>query len=302
MTETTSIEIAAFLGYPPPARNGFIREISGIPQAHPSSVVFASDEPALAEALASAAGLILTSIEAADERILLVRDPRTAFARIYHEWFEAIIRGDVHPTAVVDREAVLGPGCAIGAGCVLEGGTLLGAGCVLGHRVTIHSGTTLGARVRVQSGAVLGSSGFGYVREATGHLRFPQIGTLTIGDDVEIGANTTIDRGALGETRIGRGTKIDNLVHIAHNCIIGERVLIAAQVGLAGSITVEDDAMLGGQAGLGERAKVGRGVILGGQGGVLPGKKLAGPGEVFWGTPARPLREYLRDLARLRRH
>ena len=135
----------------------------------------------------------------------------------------------------------------------------------------------------------------------TAHFGFPQIGTLVIEDDVEIGANTTIDRGALGETRIGRGTKIDNLVHIAHNCRIGERVLIAAQVGLAGSITVGDDAMLGGQVGLGERVTIGPGVILGGQGGVLPGKTLAGEGEVFWGTPARPVRDYLRDLARLRR-
>ena len=118
---------------------------------------------------------------------------------------------------------------------------------------------------------------------------------------MEIGANTTIDRGALGETVIGRGTKIDNLVHIAHNCRIGEDVLIAAQVGMAGSCVIEDGVMLGGQAGLGERVTIGRGVILGGQGGVLPGKRLDGPGVVFWGTPAQPVREYLRGLARMRR-
>jgi len=155
--------------------------------------------------------------------------------------------------------------------------------------------------VRVQAGAVLGADGFGYVRDGDGYFGFPQLGTLVVGDDVEIGANTTIDRGALGETRIGRGTKIDNLVHIAHNCVIGEEVVIAAQVGMAGSTVIEDGAMLGGQVGLGERVTIGRGVILGGQGGVLPGKKLEGAGRIFWGTPARPVREYLRDLVRLRR-
>jgi UDP-3-O-[3-hydroxymyristoyl] glucosamine N-acyltransferase len=161
----------------------------------------------------------------------------------------------------------------------------------------------LGDRVTVQAGAVLGSTGFGYARnQETGeYLLFPQQGTLVIEDDVEIGASTTIDRGALGETRVGRGTKIDNLVHIAHNCVIGEDVIIAAQVGLAGSITVEDGAMLGGQVGLGEKVTIGKGVILGGQGGVLPGKRIDGEGVVYWGTPAQPVREYLRDVARMRR-
>jgi UDP-3-O-[3-hydroxymyristoyl] glucosamine N-acyltransferase len=122
-----------------------------------------------------------------------------------------------------------------------------------------------------------------------------------IEDRVEIGANTTIDRGALGETRIGRGAKIDNLVHIGHNCVIGRNVVIAAQTGISGSSVVEDGAILGGQVGIGEHATVGEGVILGGGAGVLSGKKMHGKGEVFWGRPARPLKEYLRDLARLKR-
>jgi UDP-3-O-[3-hydroxymyristoyl] glucosamine N-acyltransferase len=130
---------------------------------------------------------------------------------------------------------------------------------------------------------------------------FPQIGTLVIEDDVEIGANTTIDRGALGETRIGRGTKIDNLVHIGHNCQIGEDVVIAAQVGIAGSTRVGDSAILGGQVGLAEKVTIGPGAVLGAQAGVPTGKKLFGPGEVFWGTPARPIKEYLKDLAALSR-
>ena len=132
----------------------------------------------------------------------------------------------------------------------------------------------------VQAGAVLGSTGFGYARNAeTGeYLMFPQQGRLVVEDDVEIGANTTIDRGALGETRIGRGTKIDNLVHIGHNCVIGKNVMIAAQTGISGSSVVEDGAILGGQVGIGEHATVGEGVILGGGAGVLSGKKMRGRG------------------------
>jgi len=178
----------------------------------------------------------------------------------------------------------------------------IGSGSEIGARVTIYAGTVLGDRVVVQAGAVLGSTGFGYVRsvETGEYLIFPQQGKLVIEDDVEIGANTTIDRGALGETRIGRGTKIDNLVHIGHNCVIGKNVIIAAQTGISGSSVVEDGAILGGQVGIGEHVNVGPGVILGGGAGVLSGKKMRGPGEVFWGRPARPLKEYLRDLARLK--
>jgi UDP-3-O-[3-hydroxymyristoyl] glucosamine N-acyltransferase len=150
---------------------------------------------------------------------------------------------------------------------------------------------------------VLGSDGLGYVRDpATGrHEKFPQIGTLVIEDDVEIGANTTIDRGALEVTRIGRGTKIDNLVHIGHNCQIGENVIIAAQAGFSGSITIEDNVIIGGQVGVGEHARIQEGVMLGGQAGVLPKKILRGKGIAFWGTPAKPLREYLKELAALAR-
>jgi UDP-3-O-[3-hydroxymyristoyl] glucosamine N-acyltransferase len=174
--------------------------------------------------------------------------------------------------------------------------------CRIEARVTIYSGVTLGNEVVVQAGAVLGSAGFGYASNAeTGeYVLFPQQGRLVIEDRVEIGANTTIDRGALGETRIGRGTKIDNLVHIGHNCVIGKNVVIAAQTGISGSSIVQDGAILGGQVGIGEHAMVGEGVILGGGAGVLSGKKMHGKGQVFWGRPARPLKEYLRDLARLK--
>jgi UDP-3-O-[3-hydroxymyristoyl] glucosamine N-acyltransferase len=208
----------------------------------------------------------------------------------------------VHPSAIVGKDVTIGLGSRIGPGVVLEDGVVVGSDCNLMARVVVHTGTALGDRVIVQAGAVLGSTGFGYARngETGEYLLFPQQGRLIVEDDVEIGANTTIDRGALGETRIGRGTKIDNLVHIGHNCTIGKHVVIAAQTGISGSSVVEEGAILGGQVGIGEHATVGAGVILGGGAGVLSGKKMRGPGEVFWGRPARPLKEYLRDLARLK--
>jgi len=177
----------------------------------------------------------------------------------------------------------------------------IGRNCEIYPNVTIYSGTTLGDRVIVHAGAVLGSDGFGYVCDPkTGaYEKFPQVGRLVIEDDVEIGANTTIDRGALDETRIGRGTKIDNLVHIGHNCRIGENVVIAAQTGLSGSIVIENNVVLGGQVGIGEHAHIEEGVMLGGQGGVLPNKVLRGKGVAFWGTPAQPVRQYLKQLAML---
>jgi UDP-3-O-[3-hydroxymyristoyl] glucosamine N-acyltransferase len=186
---------------------------------------------------------------------------------------------------------------------VLGEGVKIGRACRIDARVTIYPGVELGDEVIVQAGAVLGSTGFGYARDLDSgeYVLFPQQGRLVIEDRVEIGANTTIDRGALGETRIGYGAKIDNLVHIGHNCVIGKNVVIAAQTGISGSSIVEDGAILGGQVGIGEHATVGEGVILGGGAGVLSGKKMHGKGQVFWGRPARPLKEYLRDLARFRR-
>ncbi|ADW69626.1 UDP-3-O-(3-hydroxymyristoyl)glucosamine N-acyltransferase [Granulicella tundricola] len=279
--------------------------VSSLENAQDDSIVFATDESALQQALGSAAGLILAPLAStADEnedRVIRVKDPRLAFARVYQRWFAARPTPGVHASAVVGAEAVIGQGTSVGAGAVVEDGAQVGADCQIGPRVVILAGTTLGDRVKVKAGAVLGSSGFGFARDRSGYIGFPQIGTLVIEDDVEIGANSTIDRGALGETRIERGAKIDNLVHIAHNCRIGQDVIIAAQVGMAGSTTIEDNAMLGGQAGLGEHVTIGRGVILGGQGGVLPGKRIDGEGEIFWGTPAQPVREYLRNLARMRK-
>jgi UDP-3-O-[3-hydroxymyristoyl] glucosamine N-acyltransferase len=209
----------------------------------------------------------------------------------------------VEAYGVVGADAEIGERTRIGAGCAIGRGATIGRECEIYPRVTIYAGTTLGDRVIVHAGAVLGSDGFGYVRDTKSgrYEKFPQVGKLVIEDDVEIGANTTIDRGALDETRIGRGTKIDNLVHIGHNCSLGQNVVIAAQTGLSGSIVIENDVVLGGQVGIGEHARIEEGVMLGGQGGVLPNKVLRGKGVAFWGTPAQPVREYLKQLAALAR-
>ena len=328
-------EIAEVVGAPEPSAAYEILRVSSIEAATPVALVFATDAATLFAALNSTAGAILTrsallqpgasvpvgqpAPDLSDPRLLPVAEPRYAFA-LAARFLESRERASqapisresatsdsatrIHPTAVLGAGVQLGPGCNIGPHAVLGDGVILGEACMVLANVTIYSGTAIGKRVVVQAGAVLGSTGFGYARNpATGaYIAFPQQGTLAIGDDVEIGANTTIDRGALGETRIGAGTKIDNLVHIAHNCIVGRNVIIAAQTGISGSSVIDDGAILGGQVGLGEHAYVGPGVILGGGAGVLSHKKVRGPGEVFWGRPARPLKQYLRDLARLSRH
>jgi UDP-3-O-[3-hydroxymyristoyl] glucosamine N-acyltransferase len=314
-------EIAEAVAAPKPAIEPEILRVSSIEAATPVTLVFATDAATLAAAVNSPAGAILTKssllapaesgerkIHPADPRLLPVADPRYAFAAAARflaarQKTDGDSRPPIHATAVLGQNVRLGKGTSIGPHAVLGDGVTLGDDCTVLANVTIYSGTTIGKRVLIQAGAVLGSIGFGYARNGqTGeYLAFPQQGTLVIEDDVEIGANTTIDRGALGETRIGNGTKIDNLVHIAHNCVLGRNVIIAAQTGISGSCTIEDGAILGGQVGLGEHAHVGPGVILGGGAGVLSHKRVHGPGEVFWGRPARPLKQYLRDLARLSR-
>jgi UDP-3-O-[3-hydroxymyristoyl] glucosamine N-acyltransferase len=254
--------------------------------------------------------------------ILIASHPRLAFARTAELLRDpGEHKSGVHPSAALDESAKLGepisidPHAAIesnarignrtwiGANSVIGPGVEIGEDCKIYPNVTIYSATKLGNRVIVHAGAVLGSDGFGYVRDETSgrHEKFPQIGKLEIEDDVEIGANTTIDRGALETTRIGQGTKIDNLVHIGHNCLIGENVIIAAQAGFSGSVVIENNVIIGGQVGVGEHARIEEGVMIGGQGGVLPKKVLRGKGVAFWGTPARPLREYLEQLAALAR-
>ena len=305
-------------------------EVSGVASigsAAPENLVYVDDEKHLAAALQSKAGAVIAGEFAATascaKPLLVSGHPKLAFARaaVLLQQASTTCEGSVHATAVVHPAAMLGPGVGvgeravigeraqigdgtrIGAGCVIGAGVTIGRDCELYPNVTIYPASTLGDGVIVHAGAVLGSDGFGYVRDAkTGHYeKFPQVGRLVIENDVEIGANATIDRGALDETRIRRGAKLDNLVHIGHNCDIGEDVVIAAQTGLSGSIVIEKDAVIGGQVGMGEHAHIGEGVMIGGQGGVLPNKILRGKGVAFWGTPAQPLRQYLKQLAALAR-
>jgi UDP-3-O-[3-hydroxymyristoyl] glucosamine N-acyltransferase len=197
----------------------------------------------------------------------------------------------------------VGNGTRLGAGSRIGANVRIGENCNLAPNVTIYPGVRLGNRVIVHAGAVLGSDGFGYARnpETGKYVKFPQIGKLEIEDDVEIGANSTVDRGALDLTRIGRGSKIDNLVHVGHNVRIGEDVVIAAQTGLSGSAIIEDAVVIAGQVGIADHVRVESGAILGAQCGVPTRKVIRGKGIVFWGTPARPIREYLKELAVLAR-
>jgi UDP-3-O-[3-hydroxymyristoyl] glucosamine N-acyltransferase len=287
------------------SREKVIARVSGLAAAGANALVFIENGAMLGEALASGASAIITPINiAAGEYarpLLRVKQPKLAFARAARLLAKRKPM-EIHPSAVIGK-ASIGKGTAIGAGCVLADDISIGEGCTLYPRVTVYGGVTIGDRVVVHAGAVLGADGFGYVRDAqTGeYLQFPQQGTLVIEDDVEIGANTTIDRGALEETRIGRGTKIDNLVHVGHNVRVGRNVVIAAQTGISGSTLIGDGAVIGGHVGMGDHAMVGEGVIVGSGAGILPHKKLNGPGQMFWGVPAKPLKTHLRELATLAR-
>jgi len=303
-----------------------ICKVASIEQAQPGDLVFVQEEKLLQRALSSSAGAIIAGDFASSckttKPLLIAVHPRLAFCRAGALLHPAkTYPPGVHPTAVVDRSAriagsaaidahaVIGAGAVIGershigAGCSIGDGVVVGDDCDLFPRVVIYSGSTLGRRVVVHAGAVLGSEGFGFVRDPQygRYHKFPQIGELVVGDYVEIGANCTIDRGALDKTVIGGGTKIDNLVHIGHNNIVGENVVIAAQTGLSGSSEIGDGCVIGGQVGIGDHARIEAGTILGSRGGVLSNKVLRGGGKVYWGTPARPLREYLKQLAALAR-
>jgi UDP-3-O-[3-hydroxymyristoyl] glucosamine N-acyltransferase len=306
--------------------------VNSTESATPSEIVFAEDAVGAAKALASDAGVVVLRAAGPESHekgkcVVEAEQPRMWFALAAKLLNPLPAPSGIHPTAViggnvdVGENVSIGPGAvvedyaAIGAGTRVEAGAVIGEGVGIGEfcriypRVVVYAGTTIGNRVVVHAGAVLGADGFGYVRDSTtgAYTQFPQQGTLVIDDDVEIGANSTIDRGALAETRIRRGTKIDNLVHIGHNCDIGEDVILVALTGISGSSTVGKGAVIAGQVGIGDHAHIGPGVILGGQAGVLSGKTVTNealgvkPGTVLWGTPARPLTQVLREIAILGR-
>ena len=244
-----------------------------------------------------------------------VKNPKLAFAKIAERLHPFNWRTEKnHETAIINSPTedilanFIGAFVTIGEDCFINFGTQILDGVRIGNNVSIGKNTiihpncviydnvSIGHDCVLHAGAVIGADGFGFVRDGErGYVKFPQIGTVVIEDGVEIGANTCIDRGALGETRIGEGTKIDNLVQIAHNVSIGKRVVIASQTGISGSTVIEDDCVIGGQVGMGDHATVKSGAIIGSQAGVLPGKIVRAG--VWWGTPVQPLDEYKRQNA-----
>lgn len=259
--------------------------------------------------LSDAAGAVATRV--------VVRDPHAAILELLPVLYpERPVPQGIHPSAVIAESAVVGADCAIGPGvvvgeaarigpgvvlgaqCVVGAGVMIGAGCRLHEAVTLYAGTVLGERVRVHAGARLGADGFGYVQMGGAHRKMPHVGRCRIEEDVEIGANTTIDRGSVDDTVVGAGTKIDNLVHIAHNVRIGRRCLIMAQVGIAGSVHVGDGCILAGQVGVSGHVRIGAGARLAAQAGVF-GDVPAGA--TWSGYPARPHMESLRASAALLR-
>jgi UDP-3-O-[3-hydroxymyristoyl] glucosamine N-acyltransferase len=253
--------------------------------------------------------------------VIEVSKPKLAFALVASLLHPAKSRQPfVHPSAVIaetadiDLTVYIGPHVSIGEATRVEAGTRIEAGVIIGDRVrvgtdcvlhpgvTLYDDVTIRDRVVLHTGVCIGADGFGYVRDDDNfgaYHKFPQRGTVVIEDDVELGAHTCVDRAALGQTRIGRGTKIDNLVHVGHNCDIGERVIIAAQTGISGSVTIEDDVVIGGQVGFGDHIRVMSGAVIGSKAGILPGK-IVRPG-VWWGIPIQPLDEYKRLNAHISR-
>lgn len=286
-------------------------------RAQAGDVTFAENPEylALAEKSAASAVIVGHAITASSKVLIRVVNPRVAFAKTLALFFpEPIFKAGIHSTAVVaasakvDATAHLGPHCVIGenvfigARTVLQGGNHVGDGSRLGEdcrifpNVTIYARTEIGSRVRIHSGTVIGADGFGYVLDAGVHLKVPQIGHVIIGDDVELGANVTVDRGALGPTIIGKGSKIDNLVQIGHNVALGEHCIIISQVGIAGSTKLGNYVILGGQVGVGGHLKLGNGASVVAQSGVMHDIPA---GQKWMGAPAQPDRQTKRQMLAL---
>jgi UDP-3-O-[3-hydroxymyristoyl] glucosamine N-acyltransferase len=301
------------------------KEVNGaapLETAGASDVAFVGNRKAAAKAQESAAGCLLVPVEwpsPSFRTVIRVAEPRTAFARAMSRFYPTVeIKPGIHPTAVVGHDvevsamvyigphAVVGDGSrlgvatSIGAGCVVGKRVVLGEGCVLHPNVTVYDNVDIGRGTILHSGAVIGADGFGYVMDHDRWHKFPQVGRVEIGEFVEIGANSCVDRAALGVTSIGDGTKLDNMVHVGHNCRIGRNVVVAAQTGFSGGVVVEDYAVIGGQVGIGDKARIESRATLGSGCGVLT-SKIVRSGETVWGTPARPLRQHLEQLANLAR-
>jgi UDP-3-O-[3-hydroxymyristoyl] glucosamine N-acyltransferase len=296
----TALQIAQLVGGTLKGRGDIeLATVASLKNAGPSDLGYA-EEKFHSDAQASRAGCILvTSGDFPNQTVIHVRNPKLAFALAAAKLLEEDAASTyIHPSAVLDMTAAVGKGTRISAGCTVDRHVKIGERCTLHPRVTIYPNVEIGNNVIIHAGAVIGADGFGFVKDGERYVKFPQVGKVIIEDDVEIGANTCIDRGSLETTIIKRGAKLDNLIQIGHNVVIGEHTAIAAQTGISGSSTVGPQSILGGQVGIGEHARLDANTIIGGQGGVLNGKHVRG-GELLWGTPVRPLKEFLEQQAHL---
>jgi UDP-3-O-[3-hydroxymyristoyl] glucosamine N-acyltransferase len=294
-----------------------LRGVAAPERAGPHDLIYVESAKNAERAAASAALCVIArpGVSVAGKTVLQHAEPKVAFAKA-----AALLLGrtpiaagihataivaplarvgaavSIGPYAVIGEDAHVGEGTQIGAHSVIAAGCWIGENCRIHARVTLYGGVRIGDRVEIHSGAVIGADGFGYAQGEGRYWKFPQVGIVEIGNDVEIGANTTIDRGSLDDTRIGEGSKLDNLVHVGHNCQIGAHTVIAAQAGLSGSCVFGNHVVVGGQAGFGERCHLEDGTVIGGQSGVLGNKRIRS-GQTVWGTPARPLEEFKEQFA-----
>lgn len=266
-----------------------------------SEIAYVDNEKFFDSALGSSAGCLIvpngTAKRFPHRTLIEVADPKLAFALIGAVLHPVRREPSIHPTAVIASTAKIASTAYIGPHVTVGEHVNVGEECILHPNVALYDNVAIGNRVILHAGVCIGADGFGYVRHELGYQKFPQIGTVVIEDDVEMGAYTCVDRAALGRTRIGRGTKLDNMVHVGHNCDIGERVVIAAQTGISGSVVIEDDVVIGGQVGFGDHTRVQKGAIIGSKAGILPGK-IVRPG-VWWGIPVQPLDQYKRMNAHM---
>ncbi|MSU04228.1 MAG: UDP-3-O-(3-hydroxymyristoyl)glucosamine N-acyltransferase [Pedosphaera sp.] len=303
----TATQIAGFIGGQVIGDGStLLHRFAPVNSAEPGDLTFAENEAFFEKAIQSAASAILidSDISTCSKTCIRVPQARVGFAKALALFFpEPAFSPGIHPSAVVapsskiDSTAHVGPHCIvgerveIGPRAVLQGLNFIGEDSAIGEdtrlfpNTTLYAGTRIGKRVRIHSGAVLGSDGFGYVFDAGAHLKIPQVGTVIIHDDVEIGANTTIDRGAMEPTVIGRGTKIDNLVQIAHNVVVGEHSIIVAQAGVAGSTKLGRYVILAGQVGVAGHLEIGDRVTVAAQSGVMHNIP---DGQKWLGSPAQP--------------